>query len=238
MNSTYAEQLAYVENPNSSDFTCINEVKRAKIDIANGKIIFSQNAGFLYGQIRYEEELRNLCKDNGLIFDFELMGCEVIENQTQGCYGLYMDNLILQKFGNNFKKKMHSKADSLFLVNAVNKTVYYGDLDERPRLLSETERHGDGLGIFYVESTKIRIMGNKVGDIPFMDIEFIVDKDSTISNFKVNNFVSDSSENFKEELFELAVSELKSNYPIWVPGKINGIALKSDNNVRIHFANK
>jgi hypothetical protein len=228
------DRLVYVKNPNPTDSLCISDIQKAKKDIKDGKIVFTQSAGFLFGNIRYEEELRKLCQDHGLVFDFDLIGCVVFEGQTQGCYGEYMDEIIKDKFGSGFKEKLHVQADSIFLfnTNSMSKTVQYWDCDERPRLPSESKRTND-----YIPNTTVSgidINGSN-GQWPFFDLGFIVEKDSTISNFYVRNFVAEANENekYKDKLFSIAVQYVQSEYPTWIPGKIKGIPVRTDNNVRI-----
>jgi hypothetical protein len=232
------DPIAYVSNPAKTDELCISEIEKAKTDIKKEGIVFTQVVGFLFGHNRYENELKELCKQKGLKYDIDLIGCVVFEGQTQGCYGAYMDKALSEKYGSNFKENMHQKADSLFLVNAIDRTVYYGDLDNRPRLPSENKRNSDDLGYVYFENSEIKIESNKWNDLPFMDIGFIVHKDSTISNFNVSNFVAKGNNKFKTDLFNLAVNKIKTEYPIWIPGSIKGILLESDNNIRIHFRKK
>lgn len=231
---TPSPKVAYVKSLDLSDSLCISDIERAKKDINDGKIVFTQSLGLGFGSMRYEDELRKLCEKNGLAFDFDLIGCMVFEGQTQGCYGDYMDEMIKEKFGSGFKEKMHTQADSMFLfnTNSMNRTVQYWDCDERPRLPTEDKRTND-----YIPNTSasgIDIKGSN-GQWPFFDLGFVVEKDSTISNFYVRNFVAEAKENekYKDRLFSIAVQYVQSEYPIWIPGKIKDVSVRTDNNVRI-----
>lgn len=229
----------YIAYPNPTDSLCISDINRAKKDIANGNIVFTQEYGFLFGDIRYERELRKLCKNYGLIFDFELISDVVIDGQTQGCYGAYMDKIIADKFGRDFKEKLHKAADSIYLDNIIksHKVVQYWDCDERPRLPNEITRTNDYLTIKMVDN--IDIAENKChhGGSPFLDLGFIVELDSTISGFYIRNFVPDLDINkrYKTELFNIAVKHMKDIYSEWIPGKIDGHMVRTNNNVRIFF---
>ncbi len=230
---------SYINNPKETDTLCINEIERAKKDLKQGFIVFTQSVGFGTGQLRYEKELNELCKTKGLVLGVDMIGCVIMRGQTQGCYGDYMDKIISEKFGDNFKQKLHIKADSLFLANCItqNKVVKYWDCDERPRLTSEKERTSDELPS--IEVTDIDIIKDESdnGGWPFFDLNFVVELDSSINKFDYSNYVAELNQNekYKDKLFKIAVSYLKNKYPVWVPGKIKGIPVRTSNNVRIHF---
>tara|TARA_B110000114_G_C14975402_1_gene350267 strand:- start:86 stop:889 length:804 start_codon:yes stop_codon:yes gene_type:complete len=238
-NKLLPDRIVYVENPNDKDTLCISEIDRAKEDIAKGKIVFTQSFGFGTSELRYENELRQICKEYGLMFDVDLIGCVVFEGQTQGCYGDYMDKIIFEKFGIDFKENIHRQADSLFLKNADlnNKVVQYWDCDERPKLPSENKRISDYLTTFKVKDVNIEKDESEYGGWPFFDLGFIVEKDSTINGFYISNYVAhlDKNEKFKSKLFEIAIDHIKESYPVWIPGKIKGVSVRTDNNVRIFF---
>lgn len=233
------ERIQYVNNPNSNDTLCISEIERAKKDIKNGRIVFTQTAGLLFGDIRYESELRKLCKEYGLVFDFDLISDVIYEGQTQGCYGDFMDKVILERYGIGFKENLHEKADSLFLfrTQSENILVKYWDCDERPRLPKELERTGDYLTTIKVNNLNIVKDKSEFGGWPFFDLGFIIEKDSTISDFYISNFVPQLEENekYRDDLYKIAVMELKTNYSRWIPGTIKGIPVRTDINVRIFF---
>ncbi len=230
--------ITYVDNPNETDTLCISDIKRAKKDVANGKIVLTQSFGAGTFELRYEEELRQLCKENGLEFGLDLMGCVVFEGQTQGCYGAYMDKIIIEKFGADFKKNIHRQADSLFLENIIlnNKVVKHWDCDESPKLPSETESKSAYLTI-KIKDVDIEKDVSGYGDLPSFDLGFIIEKDSTINGFYLLDYFDqlDKNEKLNTKLFEIAVAHIKENYPVWVPGKIKGVSVRTDNSVKIFF---
>jgi hypothetical protein len=228
------DKSAYVNHPRPTDSLCISEIQKAKKDIQNGKIVFTQSYGFGSRRLRYEEELRQLCKTRGLVFDFDMISCLIFEGQTQGCYGSYMDELIFSKFGSGFKEALHRQADSLFLANTItqNKIIQYWDCDEWPRSPNEIERTNDFMPDLLISGIDIK---DNQGMWPFFDVSFVIEKDSTISDFDVRNFVAEREENekYKDQLFALAVDSLKVKYPAWVPGTIKGVPVRTNTNVRI-----
>ncbi len=236
------DRIKYVKNPKKKDKLCVSEINKAKQDVAKGKIVFTQKFGFGTSKLRYEKELTQLCQQYGLEFDIDLIGCVIEKGQTQGCYSDYMDKIIIEKFGIDFKEKLHKRADSLFLVNITKEgeVVEYWDCDERPRLPNENKRTGDYLGTIAVAG--LEIVKNDLGnpDYPFFDLGFIIEKDNTVSNFHIRSWVAkqDKNEKMKEKLYQLAIDYVKNKYPQWIPGKIAGIPVRTHNNVRIYFRNK
>lgn len=233
------DPIAYVSNPVETDTLCISEINKAKSDIENKGIVFTQAVGFGFGHERYEEELIKLCKEKGLRYDIDLIGCVVFEGQTQGCYGAYMDKILAEKYGTDFKQIMHKKADSLFLSNVLknNTAVQYWDCDERPRLPNENIRTSDYIPYLSVYEIDIKENKKEYEGWPFFDVGFIVEKDSTTTNYYIRNYVAElkSNEKYKTQLFGLVTKHLKEKYPKWIPGTINGVAVRTDNNVRIHL---
>ena len=237
-----SELHKYVLSPNENDSLCLNDINRAQKDIANGKVVFTQEIGFLYGQIRYEKELKFLCKKAGLVYDVELISDVEFEGQTQGCYAYYMDNFINEKYGPKYKSQLHRKADSLFIENVIegDRIVEYWDCDERPRLPDEKERSTDYLPSINISQLDIKENKTEYGGWPFIDLEFIVNTDSILSNFQIRYFNAQLQENkkYQTELYNIAVKYIKENYPIWVPGTILETPVKTNNNVRIYFTRK
>lgn len=235
------EHIQYVIDPNPNDSTCISGIQKAKNDISQGKIVLTETVG-LNGVIRYQKELIELCRLNGIEFRFIPAECIYREGQTEGCYSDYMEKVIIDKFGLGFKEELHKKADSLFLIvtESENNIIQYYDCDERPRLPYEIERLDDFIPEIIISKPNIKEKKGDDGGWPFFDIGFIVEKDSTISGFYSNHFVAQLQVNeaLKKELYLIAIKHIKETYPLWVPGKINGAPVRTDNNVRVYFTKK
>ena len=231
-----SDQLVnYVKSPASSDKLCIDEIDRAKVDIENGKIVLTQPAGFLFGFIRYEDELAQLSNQYGLEFDFDLLSCIEIDGQTQGCYGATMENEIIERFGPNFSEQLHERADSIFLSNVLanDRSVDSWNCDEEAMLLADFKQ------TLYISELSIKKGTATYGrGWPFMDLEFVIELDSSIGNFKYSNFVSQDSANssYEHQLFLLGSNHLIQEYPTWVPGRIKSQPVRTNKSVRIFFA--
>jgi hypothetical protein len=229
------ELLNYVKSPAPNDSSCKEDIERAKKDMENGKIVLTQTAGFLFGFIRYEDELVQLSEQHGLQFDYDMLSCIVQDGQTQGCYGATMENEINKRFGHNFRERLHEQADSLFLSNILSnaKSVDSWNCDEEAKQLTDFRPT--------VNVTQLNLkkgIDKYGGGWPFMDIEFIIELDSSISSFKYSNFVPADSANsiYEQELFKLGSNYIQQEYPTWVPGTIKSQPVRTNQNVRLLFA--
>jgi hypothetical protein len=111
----------YVKHPDKNDSICLRDIKNAINDSAKGIIKFCIPIGSGSSPKRCEKQLRTLCKQYGMQIEPIFISDEIVEGQTQGCYCVYMDNLIAQKFGPSFKTYLINTADSL-LANS-NDTI-------------------------------------------------------------------------------------------------------------------
>lgn len=229
----------YLENPDKKDTLCILDINRAKNDISNGEIVFTESFGFGSSSLRYESELKKLCIEHGLVFKYEAISCVIFKGQTQGCYESYMDKVLFEKFGLNFKEKLHRKADSLLVVNAKEKgkIITSWDCDEESKLLHKNRSSSNYISIKTKNLDLKKDKSNYGGGYPFFDLSFIIEKDSTINSFQLSNYVArnKTNENFKSKLFEITINHLKKEYPIWIPGKIKDIPVRTKHHVRVFF---
>lgn len=228
----------YIDNPAAKDTECRTEVARAERDLHAGRLIFCSPSGFGSSPLRYEQQLRTLAKKYGLSFNYEIFSDVMFEGQTQGCYSAVMDKAIAAKFGNDFKKKIESRADSLFTVAAETSTVDYTNCDTHPSLPNESDRDPE---IYLKVSPKLIAKPRpKIDDYgPFMDIGFIIEKTGKGHDFEMVSYLDSSKDGdtikpFEAELWSIAQSELQS-ISTWVPGMIKGKAVKTRAVVRVHF---
>ena len=227
----------YIENPRKSDSLCIEDIERAKKMVENGEIIFCYPMYFGSSELRQEKQLRLLCEQYKLIFDYELFGCVVIERQTQGCFGAYMDKVIVDKFGADFKQKLLAQADSIMI--AVNDTVPYYLCDKKPKIHGVIDKHESEYLMASVVPEELRkqLKTDNDGKSSFMDIGFYIDKDGNTSGYFINNFYdanNKSNQLFKDDLFNIAVTQLKQ-VERWEPGIVNNQKVITENNVRVFF---
>jgi len=234
-----SDRIAYVMDPKLTDSLCKSDISRAKSDIKNGKLVYVQTAGLGFGFKRYETDLKKLCKENGLEYDVDLIGCVVMEGQTQGCYGAYMDKILIDKFGADFKEKLNQQADSLFLARVIKEEIpiFSWDCDEEPKPILGNKK--------YLETTldvpNLDLKRTELAKTwPAIDLSFIIERNGKISKFYSNNYISNlkHNEKYKNQLYNIAIDYIKNNYPNWKAGEINGTPVRTDHNLRITFIGK
>jgi hypothetical protein len=230
------QRFKYVEHVRTNDTLCLNAVKKAQNDLIDS-LYFVIWSGPFGRPLRYEDELKFVSRKHGLKFDYEFGGCLVFENQTEGCYKDYMDKRLFEKFGENFKEKLHLKADSLFLVNHLNDTICSWDCDKEPSF--KNKRIGpDGILITLNSRNKLTRNANKLLDVynPFIDIQFVINKQGKVSEFKlVEDFPPRPKNQNNEILLKIAANEIETSYSKWIPGEIHGVKLITTYVLRVHF---
>lgn len=229
----------YVKMPRPNDELCLYDIERAKDSIERNGPFFIQEAGYLYGFNRYDEELKKLCNSIGINYELDLKGCFDYGELTQGCYGAIMYNDLENRYGIGYNEKLINDADSIYLSIVIreNIAISYRYCDFRPRLPSEKSRKTDYFPPVEVMDIDLTFAEKKYHSMPFMDIEFIVNLDSTISNFKINYFSSGHENNaeYKVQLFSLLKFHIQNNYPVWIPGLIKNKPVRVKNNIRVSF---
>ncbi|MNL61125.1 hypothetical protein D3C87_1850090 [compost metagenome] len=71
----------------------------------------------------------------------------------------------------------------------------------------------------------------------FVDVNFIIEKNGTISNLLAHNWVNENgvNEKYKDDLINLAIRTLKKDYNSWQPGTYKGNKARIENNLRVSF---
>ena len=233
----YDSEFSYINKPNKKDTSCINEINKAKEDIDKGKIVFCTPVGFLFGILRFENELKKVVENYGLKFKIDLISDVEIEGQTQGCYGAYMTNFIKKKYGENFRKKIYNKADSLYVSKVIenNRIVDNWDCDIAPyQIGGKPER--DYTITLNINNLQIPI---DCSETILMDINFIIELDGTTNNYNVSNKVLGNKKNelYYNKLLTHSINELKK-IDNWSPGQLKETYVRTLQNVRVYITNK
>lgn len=230
----------YLTNPPKSDTMCVNDIERAKRDIKKYSKLYVKTICFGCDNKPFETELEEVLKAKKIKIVNEDIGCVVYEGQTQGCYRGTIDFEMKKIYGQDYFIELEKEAEKKFIkkINDNNKIVSVYDLDdnEKPKIKDPN---------IFIENdyyTTIKI------DFPFklepyinlfVDITFIVEKNGTITNLRISNWVSGGiDKKFKKELVSKALETLKTNYNNWNPGKYKGNIARTENTLRVSFENK
>lgn len=220
--------------PKNQDTACIREIEKAKEKVSNGNIVYHYTYKPRSFGLRQEKHLRALCQQNNMILECALYKNPIFEYRTANCYEAYMDQIIANKFGNDFKQKLFDKADSLLSIS--NDTVTFLECDLAPGMPG-ANRHVTILPVKLPTKLKKQIKPNRAGELPYIHVGFYIDKSGIASDYYINYFMdSDNADNrkYKNELFDLAVEALKG-IPLWEPGEILGQKVISNYNVQVQF---
>jgi len=230
----HKESKWYIQILASQDTHCLKDVERAKTDLKNGKIVLCMPMGLSINPLRYEKQLRQLCRKNNIFFNYEEYDDVINVHETQGCYTAYMDKIIAEKFGEDFKEKLLSQADSILLFS--NDTIPDYQCDQKPQILSNQEE----LTLNIKLNSKLckQIKSAKDGwELHHMVICFYIDRKGIPSGYHLGWFshtLNKSNDKLKDMLYKMGVNALKK-YKHWQPGRIKGLNVITDNSVTVNF---
>lgn len=233
---SHKELLKYIDNPCPNDSSCKEDIIKAMAEVQRGQIKFLMPLSLGTFNLRQESQLRQLCNLKGIIFDYELFSCIGVSGQTDGCYGLFMDKVIAQKFGSNFKDNVLKKADSMYVAS--QPTAYYTDCDTLPRLYDKDIHQSTEMNVAIKNELFNKLKVSMYGYYPQVDVGFYIDTAGIPSKYFLSQFIiyDNIKENkkFKAELTKIAFDYVKQ-FKIWKPGIILNQKVKTEYNVRISF---
>ncbi|MRX69384.1 hypothetical protein SAMN06265349_10680 [Flavobacterium resistens] len=228
----------YMENVPKTDTLCSGEIERAKNDLSKYDGVYVQTICFGCDFKPYEEEIKEVLKRKKFKLGIQDLGCVIYQGQTQGCYSAYIDLKMKAKYGENYKSEIENDAIKILIknININNKVISIYDLEpnEKPKILNPKIAIENDY--YTTIKTNLPINKKSMNDL-FTDIEFIVEKDGTISNLKETNWVNEKGINkkYKQELVNLAINTLKKDYNNWKPGTYKGVKARIENTLRISF---
>lgn len=233
----YKSDENQMSNISNSDSTCINDINRAQVDIGKGKITFCTPIGFMFGMIRFENELKQLVKEHNLLFENDYYSDVIFENSTQGCYCSIMAKHIEEKYAFDFRRRMYEQADSLFLARTVNnkKIVesYFCDIPPGPNDQGPIE-------YLYLKVQMDSIDSNiHIENEVYLNIDFTVELDGSLSDFQLldNNLNANEHGNTLQQLKQYAFEIIKETGK-WNPGQVKRQFVRTRQNGRIYFLPK
>jgi len=231
----YAE---YMKNVPKSDSLCNGEIERAKDDLSKYDGIYVQTICYGCDFKPYEEEIKEVLKKRKFKLGIQDIGCVRYEGQTVGCYSEYIDLKMKEKYGENYKSEIENEAIKILITNINNNnkiiSIYDLEQNEKPKILDpKIAMEND----YYITiKTDLPINRKSMHNL-FTDIDFIIEKDGTISNLEETNWVNEKGidEKFKQDLINLAINTLKKNYNNWKPGTYKRNKARVQNSLRISF---
>ena len=228
----------YILNPRKTDTLCLNEIEQAKNDLKEYPGVYVQTICFGCDFKPYEEEIKEVLKKRKFKLGIQDIGCVRYEGQTPGCYRAYIDLKMKEKYGENYKSEIETEAQNILIKNiSINdKIISIYDLEdkERPKVFLQN--------VFIDVDSNITLktdlpINKKSSHNLFVDIQFIIEKNGSISNLLADNWVNENGidEKFKSELINFAIKTLKKDYNKWQPGTYKGNKARVENNLRVSF---
>lgn len=215
---------------------CKEQLVEAKKQVEKGKLVYQISSNYIS---RYDEEFEILLANHGIQYINYGPNCTL----EQECFGYYMDSIIHEKFGSGFISETEKQADSVYLLKVLKTYALFWDCDEKPINKSRSISERIFLKVPYQVKFNRRTWKTTAGeemwaiDRPFMDIAFIINKDGSLSNFDLVEFIYEVNENrkFENNLLEFAINKIKSDYNDWIPGKIDGQIVNTKYILRVNF---
>ena len=224
----------YILAPDAEDYTCLDDIQRAKEDISKGKIVFTTPCSLFDCTLRQEKYLKQLCSTYGMEHQYEMFSDIIEVGQRQGCYGAYMDLQIANKYGKQFKENLLRKADSLLVVHQDTIGAYL--CDELPFALDNVSKNEE---VFVVipDLLKQEFKVNNKEHFDFVDVYFYIDRFGFASGYhlKTNDpLYPNCHSSVPVELLEIAILRLM-RIQQWKPGKIDGHKMNVKHSIRVYL---
>jgi hypothetical protein len=234
---TQEELEIYIENPCPTDYTCIEDIISAKSAIQKGEIYFFMPFNDMSStKLRQEIQLGKLCTANGLIFMYESFGCLRHTGEIKECFSTYMDKIIVQKFGKDFKSNLLKQADSLYL--STNPTVPYYHCDNIPKLPKKDLDMANNFQVILSKDFINKIDISEFGYYPEVYIDFLIDKQGVPSKYCINHFFdhceTKENEKYEYQLCTIALDFIKQ-FKTWLPGTVLDQKVNTLYNIKISF---
>lgn len=216
------------------DTSCINEVKRALLDIKKGKLVYYCFMG-MTEMYRSNKEMKQILSKYNIQIDSVLTYCiPMPKGFKRNCYVSIMNNEIDKKYGNKFIDSLRVLAEKQYVKNHPDKIFPYAECDTISSYPG-TKEYRD-----YYEKSKEDFSRNfvypkgyqykKEKNFSSTNVSFILTKNGKVSNIETDcSFANSKNEKFagyfktKAENF---IKEVK-----WIPAKYQGINVNSE----MHF---
>lgn len=211
--------------PGLLEYSCSTDlVVTGKELLDSGVILFTISCGIYIPGPRYDEELRQVCKEFGFRTELEPMSPDDVGRRC--LYG-YMDLVLAKKYGPDIKRRIHEKADSLFEAKAGDKYNTYWDCTTWPKLPDEEKRESYKFTVD-TEDTAFAI-DSDWNNWPKVSLGIFLNANGEIDKIVLEEYNPGLPQNtsFKDQAFELAKKDFMSNYAQWDPCLIGSRSVKS-----------
>lgn len=214
---------------------CINAVKKAKEDLAKGKLVYCAYKGMLGDkEDRFDPQLKRVLMANDIILRIELVS-DVISGKREHCYCGFMNYEIKKKFGPMFIDSLKLVADSLYAFEDPTDTFYYFHCDIPPSYPGTNSAYAlqDKFdSIVQYPNGYIKEKNNE--DYSFVEVDFYIDKIGKASGLTFR-FKWDYKENEKYEPYLKSIITPLFLNTTWQPATVKKNKVMSDMNIRIGF---
>jgi hypothetical protein len=236
-------------HPNDKD--CFEELRLAKNDISNSKLVYCNYVGSVgWHSLRAEKQMDSLLNKFKIEFQNESSPCVVEENKNYHCYCEYMQEKINEKYGEKFIDSLLFKADSIYILKHLEETFYDGSLSgtwDKPALFPKDAHYDQtnhsGLQKAFekiVKYPKEYIYKKGENSMAFLQIYLDIDEmgKAKITDYQ---FVFWNSITKKENYNEQFWNYFKNiAFPLiekttWIPAKIKNINVKSRNDIILYL---
>lgn len=219
-NNSPKKQSGRFDNISPSDTTCIKAIKKAKADVAKGKLVYYYHAGgLIYNPLRCENELDSLFNQFNIELASYVTSDLIIPGRTQGCYEDYVNESLANHFGKKFIDSLMYLADSLYVLKKINTFFENHECDTEPLLPG-------GLQITFDKKIKYPngyVRKKKADDMAFANFNLEIDRSGKAKIIQ-SYFVFTDTKNHKFENELRAVFE-----PILLNTKWNPATIKRQN---------
>lgn len=229
----------YLVNPLKTDTTCLSDIQEANRDIEKYSKLYVKTICFGCDDKPFETELEEVLRVNKVKQVIEDIDCISYEGQTQGCYRETIDFEMKKMYGQDYFIELEKEAEKKFInnINKKNKIVSVYDLEDSEKPKNKNPKiqiQNDYYTTIKVDvPSKIKSYKNL-----FVDITFIIEKNGTITNLSVSNWVGGGiAVKFKKNLISKAFETLRTDYNNWKPGKYKGNIARTENTLRVSFEN-
>ena len=188
----------------------------------------------------FNDEIKEAAKIKNFKIFNHFESCIVLDNDKiiSECYESHVDTRMRKKYGDNYNKIIEETADSILIskINLKNKVVDFDELDEQSQPKLKIGNNITSNIYVPVIKTKFNLKTDHI-NYSFLDLDFIIEKDGTVSNLNISNWVNGFKENeiYKKELFKIAKNIVMKEYSNWIAGNYKGNLVRVRKNFRISF---